>query len=108
MTPLGCGVETTWKHLIDGKCGIRALCLEDLKMNAFNQETQLSTFDQLASKVAGIVPTGTNLGEFNEEMWLNPKVCGWLELGSFFFLLNVYRIYLLVAWFLFDNDIYGF
>ena len=74
VTPLGCGVETTWKHLIDGKCGIRALCLEDLKMNAFDRETQLNTFDQLASKVAAIVPTGTNPGEFNEEMWLNSKV----------------------------------
>ncbi|KAI4305723.1 hypothetical protein L6164_029071 [Bauhinia variegata] len=73
VTPLGCGVETTWKHLIDGKCGIRALCLEDLKMNAFDRETQSNTFDQLTSKVAAIVPTGTNQGEFNEELWFNSK-----------------------------------
>lgn len=73
VTPLGCGVDNTWKHLIDGKCGIRALCLEDLKMNGFNRETQLSTFDQLSSKVAAFVPTGTNPGEFNEEIWLNSK-----------------------------------
>ncbi|KAJ1416822.1 Thiolase-like [Sesbania bispinosa] len=73
VTPLGCGVDKTWKHLIDGKCGVRALCLEDLKMNGFDRETQLSTFEQLTSKVAAVVPTGTNPGEFNEEMWLNSK-----------------------------------
>ncbi|KAF7840121.1 3-oxoacyl-[acyl-carrier-protein] synthase, mitochondrial [Senna tora] len=73
VTPLGCGVETTWKHLVDGNCGIRSLCLEDLKMNGFSRETQLITFDQLTSKVAAMVPTGTNPGEFNEEIWLNSK-----------------------------------
>jgi len=74
LTPLGCGVDKTWKQLIDGKCGVRALRLEDLKMNAFDTETQLTTFDQLTSKVAALVPTGTNPGEFNEEIWLNSKV----------------------------------
>ncbi|XP_061368596.1 3-oxoacyl-[acyl-carrier-protein] synthase, mitochondrial isoform X2 [Gastrolobium bilobum] len=73
VTPLGCGVDKTWKNLIDGKCGIRALCLEDLKMNCFDIDTQLSTFDQLTSKVAAVVPSGTNPGEFNEEIWLNSK-----------------------------------
>lgn len=74
VTPLGCGVDETWKNLIDGKCGIRELGLEDLKMNGFDRETQLSTFDQLTSKVAAVVPTGTNPGEFNEQIWLNSKV----------------------------------
>ncbi|KAI5401087.1 hypothetical protein KIW84_065791 [Lathyrus oleraceus] len=73
VTPLGCGVDKTWNQLIDGKCGIRALRLEDLKMNSFDSETQLTTFDQLTSKVAAVVPTGTNKGEFNEELWLNSK-----------------------------------
>ncbi|XP_054806359.1 3-oxoacyl-[acyl-carrier-protein] synthase, mitochondrial [Prosopis cineraria] len=73
VTPLGSGVETTWNNLLEGQCGIRALTLEDLKMNAFNRETQLNTFDQLTSKVAAIVPAGTNPGEFNEEIWLNSK-----------------------------------
>ncbi|XP_027366516.1 3-oxoacyl-[acyl-carrier-protein] synthase, mitochondrial [Abrus precatorius] len=73
VTPLGCGVDRTWKRLIDGECGVRALCFEDLKMNGFDKETQLSTFDQLTSKVAAIVPTGTNTGEFNDEIWLNSK-----------------------------------
>ncbi|KAL5068019.1 hypothetical protein RYX36_018906 [Vicia faba] len=73
VTPLGCGVDKTWKQLIDGKCGIRALRLEDLKMSSFDSETQLTTFDQLTSKVAAIVPTGTNPGQFNDEFWLNSK-----------------------------------
>ncbi|KAK4430881.1 3-oxoacyl-[acyl-carrier-protein] synthase, mitochondrial [Sesamum alatum] len=73
VTPLGCGVEVTWKRLIEGECGIRAITIEDLKMNGFDRETQLHTFDQLTSKVAGIVPCGANTGEFNEELWLNSK-----------------------------------
>lgn len=75
VTPLGCGVDTTWKRLIDGECGVRALSLEDLKMNAFDKETQLSTFDHLTSKVAALVPTGTNPGQFSEQIWLNSKYC---------------------------------
>ncbi|XP_075513558.1 3-oxoacyl-[acyl-carrier-protein] synthase, mitochondrial isoform X4 [Primulina tabacum] len=73
VTPLGCGVETTWKRLIEGECGIKAITIEDIKMNGFDRETQLHTFDQLASKIAAIVPCGTNSDEFNEEMWLNSK-----------------------------------
>ncbi|KAL6999999.1 beta-ketoacyl-[acyl-carrier-protein] synthase II, partial [Sarracenia purpurea var. burkii] len=73
VTPLGCGVENTWKQLIEGECGIRAITLEDLNMNGFDKETQLHTFDQLTSKVAAIVPRGTNSGDFNEEIWLNSK-----------------------------------
>ncbi|KAK7318618.1 hypothetical protein RJT34_03321 [Clitoria ternatea] len=73
VTPLGCGVDTTWKRLIDGECGVRALSLEDLKMNAFDKETQLSTFDHLTSKVAALVPTGTNPTQFNDQTWLNSK-----------------------------------
>ncbi|XP_073297505.1 3-oxoacyl-[acyl-carrier-protein] synthase, mitochondrial-like isoform X3 [Primulina huaijiensis] len=73
VTPLGCGVETTWKRLIKGDCGIKAITIEDLKMNGFDRETQLHTFDQLASKIAAIVPCGTNSDEFNEELWLNSK-----------------------------------
>ncbi|KAL6009907.1 hypothetical protein ACLOJK_000338 [Asimina triloba] len=74
VTPLGCGVDTAWKRLIDGGCGIRALSLEDLKMDGFDKETKLHTFEQLTSKVAAIVPSGTSHGEFNEEIWLNSKV----------------------------------
>ncbi|CAI9782585.1 unnamed protein product [Fraxinus pennsylvanica] len=73
VTPLGSGVETTWKRLLEGECGIRSITVEDLKMNAFDMETQLRTFDQLTSKVAAVVPYGTNSHEFNEELWLNSK-----------------------------------
>uniref|UniRef100_A0A5B7BCP4 3-oxoacyl-[acyl-carrier-protein] synthase, mitochondrial n=1 Tax=Davidia involucrata TaxID=16924 RepID=A0A5B7BCP4_DAVIN len=73
VTPLGYGVETTWKRLIQGECGIRAISHEDIKMNGFDRDIQLHTFDQLTSKVAAIVPCGTNSGEFNEELWLNSK-----------------------------------
>lgn len=74
VTPLGCGVETTWKRLIQGDCGIRALSPEDLRMNSFDKETQLHVFEQLTSKVAAIVPCGTDPGDFNEDLWLNSKV----------------------------------
>ena len=74
VTPLGCGVEATWKSLIEGGCGIRAITPEDIKMTSFDRETQLQTFDQLTSKVAAFVPCGANPGEFNEDLWLNSKV----------------------------------
>ncbi|CAK7349058.1 unnamed protein product [Dovyalis caffra] len=74
VTPLGCGVETTWKRLIEGECGVRAITPEDLKMNSsFDRETQQYTFDQLTSKVAAVVPCGAKTGEFNEDLWLNSK-----------------------------------
>ncbi|KAL4361334.1 hypothetical protein GQ457_04G024800 [Hibiscus cannabinus] len=73
VTPLGCGVETTWERLIEGRCGIRAVAPEDLKMNAFDKQTQMLTFDHLTSKVAAIVPRGTGPAEFNQDLWLNAK-----------------------------------
>ncbi|XP_043691667.1 3-oxoacyl-[acyl-carrier-protein] synthase, mitochondrial isoform X2 [Telopea speciosissima] len=73
VTPLGCGVETTWKRLVQGDCGIRALSPEDLKMNGFDREMQVHTFDQLPSKIAAVVPCGTKPGEFNEDLWQNSK-----------------------------------
>ncbi|CAN0920711.1 3-oxoacyl-[acyl-carrier-protein] synthase, mitochondrial [Linum grandiflorum] len=73
VTPLGCGVETTWKRLIDGNCGIRQITPEDLKMGSFDEETKMRTFDQLTSKVAAVVPCGNAPGEFCEDLWLNSK-----------------------------------
>ncbi|KAL6545312.1 hypothetical protein OROGR_009186 [Orobanche gracilis] len=73
VTPLGCGVDVTWKRLVVGECGIRRIAVEDLKMDGFDRETQMHTFDQLTSKVAGIVQCGSNPGEFDEELWLNSK-----------------------------------
>ena len=75
VTPLGCGVETTWKRLIEGECGVRAIGSKYLKLDGFDAETQAHVFDQLTSKVAAIVPSGANPGEFDEQMWLNAKVC---------------------------------
>ncbi|GLT94116.1 hypothetical protein SLE2022_118740 [Rubroshorea leprosula] len=74
VTPLGRGVETTWKRLIEGNCGIRAITAEDLKVGAFDRETQLHIFDQLTSKVAATVPCGMGSGDFNEELWLISKI----------------------------------
>ncbi|KAL0886980.1 hypothetical protein Bca101_010963 [Brassica carinata] len=73
VTPLGRGVETTWRRLIGGDCGIRGLTPNDLKMNSFDDEKKSYTFDQLSSKVAAFVPHGTNPGEFDEGLWLNSK-----------------------------------
>ncbi|KAL0694678.1 hypothetical protein Bca4012_061858 [Brassica carinata] len=73
VTPLGRDVETTWRRLIGGDCGIRGLTPDDLKMNSFDDESKSYTFDQLSSKVAAFVPHGTNPGEFDEGLWLNSK-----------------------------------
>ncbi|XP_010533002.1 PREDICTED: 3-oxoacyl-[acyl-carrier-protein] synthase, mitochondrial [Tarenaya hassleriana] len=73
VSPLGRGVETTWKRLIGGECGIRALSPDDLRMNSFDEETKLYTFDQLSSKVAAFVPCGSKTDEFDEGFWLNSK-----------------------------------
>ncbi|XP_009609922.1 3-oxoacyl-[acyl-carrier-protein] synthase, mitochondrial [Nicotiana tomentosiformis] len=73
VTPLGCGVKTTWKRLTEGECGVRAISPDDLKMNGFDPEVKSYTFDQLTSKVAAIVPCGSSSGEFDEQLWLNSK-----------------------------------
>lgn len=77
VTPLGCGVERSWSRLVDGQCGIRALVLADLKMDGFDEATVMHTYEQLASKVAAIVPCGKGDGEFDEEQWLQSKVKIW-------------------------------
>ncbi|KAH9624920.1 hypothetical protein KSS87_004196 [Heliosperma pusillum] len=40
VTPLGCGVDTTWKRLIDGECGVRGITANDLKLDGFDVETR--------------------------------------------------------------------
>lgn len=100
VTPLGCGVPTTWKRLIEGECGVRAITPEDLKMNSsFDRETQLYTFDQLTSKVAAVVPCGTKTGEFNADLWLNSKVP--VKFPSFLFpsILHSLFCFDLILWF---------
>ncbi|MEQ8370327.1 MAG: beta-ketoacyl-ACP synthase II [Alphaproteobacteria bacterium] len=53
VTPLAAGVEATWQRLIAGESGIRAI----------------ETFDvsDIASKIAGLVPTGDGPGLFNPD-----------------------------------------
>ena len=48
LTPLGCGVEPTWKRLIEGRSGAR----------------RVETFDvsDLPCKIAGIIPQGDGTG----------------------------------------------
>ena len=60
VTPLGSGVDSVWRRLVDGKSGIGAI----------------QSFDvlDLPSKVAGQVPLGeTSEGHFNPDDYLTPQ-----------------------------------
>jgi len=60
VTPLGCGVETTWKHLVAGKSGAR----------------RIETFDvsDLPCKIGCVVPRGDGSnGSYNPDQWMEPK-----------------------------------
>ena len=60
VTPLGCGVETTWKRLIAGESGAR----------------RVETFDvsDLPCKIACNIPRGDgDDGTYNPDKWLEPK-----------------------------------
>jgi 3-oxoacyl-[acyl-carrier-protein] synthase II len=60
VTPLGCGVETTWRRILDGKSGAR----------------QIDTFEvsDLPCKIACMVPRGDGSdGSFNPDQWMEPK-----------------------------------
>jgi 3-oxoacyl-[acyl-carrier-protein] synthase II len=60
VTPLGCGVEVTWRRLLEGQSGVRAI----------------QTFDvsDLPAKIAAQVPRGeTSSGSFNADDWVPPK-----------------------------------
>jgi 3-oxoacyl-[acyl-carrier-protein] synthase II len=59
VTPLGCGVETTWNALIASKSGLGPI-------------TRFDPFD-IPCKVAGEVPYGTAEGEFNIDEWIPTK-----------------------------------
>jgi 3-oxoacyl-[acyl-carrier-protein] synthase II len=59
VTPLGCGVEPTWRRLIAGESGLGAIQSFDVS--------------DLPSKVAGQVPRGEGAeGRFNADDWLPP------------------------------------
>ncbi len=60
VTPLGCGVEVSWKRLIAGESGLRTIQSFDVS--------------DLPAKVAGEVPRGdTASGLFNADDWMAPK-----------------------------------
>jgi 3-oxoacyl-[acyl-carrier-protein] synthase II len=60
VSPLGCGLEPTWKRLIESQSGIRAIQSFDVS--------------DLPAKIAGQVPRGeTASGLFNADDWMLPK-----------------------------------
>ena len=60
VSPLGCGVETTWKRILEGRSGAR-------QIDAF--ETS-----DLPCRIACSVPRGDGTdGTFNPDQWMEPK-----------------------------------
>ncbi len=60
VTPLACGVEQTWRRLLNGESGIKRIEKFDVS--------------DLACKIAGQVPRGDgNDGAFNPDQWMDPK-----------------------------------
>ena len=60
VSPLGCGVDTTWKRILNSESGAR----------------KIETFDvsDLPSKIACVVPRGDgSAGSFNPDQWMEPK-----------------------------------
>ncbi len=60
VSPLGCGVETTWKRLLEGKSGAR----------------KIETFEvsDLRCQIAHVIPKGDGTdGTFNRDQWMEPK-----------------------------------
>src|SRR5580765_875060 len=60
VTPLGCGVEPTWKRLLKGESGAG-------KIDSFD-------VSDIACKVACVVPRGDGAnGTYNPDQWMEPK-----------------------------------
>ena len=60
VTPLGCGVEATWKRLLAGESGAK-------RIEKFNVE-------DLAAKIACPIPRGDGSGgTYNPDQWMEPK-----------------------------------
>ena len=60
VTPLGCGVEPTWRRLLASESGVKAIDRFEVA--------------DIASQIAGQIPRGdgTN-GTFNPDQWMEPK-----------------------------------
>jgi 3-oxoacyl-[acyl-carrier-protein] synthase II len=60
VSPLGCGVDVTWKNILDGKSGAR-------RIDTFEVE-------DLPCKIACVIPRGDGSnGTFNPDQWMEPK-----------------------------------
>jgi 3-oxoacyl-[acyl-carrier-protein] synthase II len=60
VTPLACGTEQTWRRLLAGESGIKAI-----------EKFEVS---DLPCKIAGQVPRGDgSAGSFNPDQWMEPK-----------------------------------
>src|SRR5437762_10286710 len=60
VSPLGCGVESTWRRILNSESGAR----------------KIDTFDvsDLTSRIACVVPRGDGSdGTFNPDQWMEPK-----------------------------------
>jgi 3-oxoacyl-[acyl-carrier-protein] synthase II len=60
VSPLGCGVEPTWKRILNGESGAK----------------RIDTFDvsDLTSQIACMIPRGDGSnGTFNPDQWMEPK-----------------------------------
>ena len=60
VSPLGCGVETTWKRILNSESGAK----------------KIETFDvsDLTSRIACLIPRGDGSnGTFNPDQWMEPK-----------------------------------
>ncbi len=60
VTPLGCGVEPTWKNVLASKSGARRI-----------EEFEVS---DLSAQIACFIPRGSKIdGKFNPDDWMEPK-----------------------------------
>lgn len=60
VSPLGCGVEPTWKRVLNGESGARKIDMFDVS--------------DLSSRIACIIPRGDGTdGTFNPDDWMEPK-----------------------------------
>jgi len=60
VTPLGCGVDTTWQRLIKGESGAK-------RVERFNVE-------DMPCKIAGSIPRGDGSnGTYNPDQWMSPQ-----------------------------------
>lgn len=59
VSPVGTGIEHAWKNILDGKSGIK-------KINSFD-------VSDLASQIAGIPEHGTDAGQYNPDIVIEPR-----------------------------------